>query len=100
MPPHRLHEPVEVLLQLPGQAALADASLSCDRDEAHAPLAPRGVEELLEQPELHVPSHEGGLQAVTAASATPLAHDAERPPHRDGGGLALQVVLAGGLEDH
>ena len=52
VPVDALDDAVDVLQELPGEAALADAALAGDRDEPDASL-PRGrVEEVLEEPEL------------------------------------------------
>jgi hypothetical protein len=99
VPPDLLGQAVDVLEELPGQAALADAGLPGDRHQAGALLPGRGVEEVLQEPQLLLAADEGGLQEVGAATAAPLGHDAQRPPGLDGRSLALQQLLPGLLED-
>ena len=69
-----------------------------DRDEPRAPLAGRRVEEVLEQTELVVAADERRLERVGPVAAADLGDDAERAPGRDRRGLALEDLLAGGLE--
>ena len=72
MPVRRHDEPIEVLLELPGEPRLADASLADDADEARLPLALGGVEQVLEQAQVVVPPDERRLEphvpALTAAA--------------------------------
>ena len=98
VPAHGLHEPVDVLLELPGQAALADAGLAGDRDEAGATLAGGGVEEVLEERQLLVASDERRLQPLRATRPAPTGDDAEGLPGRLGSGLALERLLPHGVE--
>ena len=98
VPPDPLGDAVEVLLELPGEAALAHAAAAEDRDVPDAPLAARGVEEVLEQPELHVAADERRLEALGPAPPAALGDDANGPPCRHRRLLALEGLLAGGLE--
>ena len=84
---------VDVLLELPGEARLAGAGLSGDRHEAQTAIPLRGVQQVLEQPELLIAAHERRLEALGAADAAQLAHDAQRPPRGHRRGLALDQVL-------
>ena len=93
-----LADPVDVLEELPGEPALADAALAGDGQEAHAPLARGGVQEVLQQAQLVVATHERRLDPLAPALAAALGDDPERPPRRDRGGLALEELLAGRLE--
>ncbi len=94
MPPHRLDHAVDVLEELPRQAALADPGLAGDRVQAHAPLARVAVEQVLEQAELGIAADERRLEAVVAAAAPSLGHDAHRAPRLDGDDLPFIDVLA------
>ncbi len=100
MPPDLLDDAVDVLEELPREAALADARLAGDGDEAHPALARGRVEQVLEQPQLRVTPHERGFETVVAAAAASLGHDPHRAPGRDGQGLPLEIVLAGRLVGH
>ena len=93
-----LADAVDVLEELPRQPALADAALAGDREEPDAALARRRVQEVLEQAELVVATHEGRLDALAPALPAALGDHPERPPRRDRCGLALQELLAGRLE--
>ncbi len=59
---------------------------------------PDRVELLLELPQLLVAADERRLERVRASVAAALRDDAERLPRRDGAGLALERVVADGLE--
>ncbi len=68
-----------------------------DRDEPRA-LLPRGrVVQVLEQPQLVVAADERRLERL-AATAAPLGDDPQRDEGRDRARLALERLLAGGLE--
>ena len=98
VPPDRLDDPVDVLQELPAEPALADAGGAHDADQADPPLAAGGVEELLQEPKLDVAADERRLERVGTTAPTPLGHDTSGTPRRESGGLALQLVFAGGLE--
>ena len=98
VPPDGVHHAVEVLLELPRQAALAHAGRARDRDEAGSTLAGRRMEEVLEHPDLLVATHERGLEELRATPASALGDDPQRPPRGDWMLLALEHVLAGFLE--
>ena len=62
MPPDVLGETVDVLEELPAQARLADAGDAHDGDKVRPSLRRGGVEELLDEAELSVSSHERRLE--------------------------------------
>ena len=98
VPPDRVGQAVDVLEELPGQPGLAEAGRADDADEAGAALAGRGVEHVLEEPELLVAADERGLERVLAVATAGLGHDPGRAPGLDRRLLALEVLLAGLLE--
>jgi hypothetical protein len=61
VPVHLLDDPVEVLVELPRQARLADPGDSGHRDEVRPPFLRTAVEELLDQLQLAVAADEGRL---------------------------------------
>ena len=95
MPVRALADPVEVLLELPGQPMLPDPGLTDDRDQARLALPPGGVEQVLDQAQLLVTAHERRFQRALATGAAAQGLDAERVPGLDRGRLALQQLLAG-----
>ena len=97
VPPHPLDDAVDVLEELPGEAALADPGLARDRDEPDPLLARRRVEQVLEQPQLGVAPDERRLEALVPATTAALGDDAHRPPRGNRRFLALEHLLAGGL---
>ena len=64
VPVDGLDDAVDVLQELPGEAALADAGRPGDRHEPRAALAGGRVEQVLEQPQLVVAADERRLEAV------------------------------------
>src|SRR5215212_9930353 len=97
MPPHRFHDAVAVLRQLPGQSALAQSRRRADEDESRAALAPGGVEQVLEQTHLVVASDERGLEGVRPVLAAELGDDPGRPPGLNRARFTLEHVLSGWL---
>ena len=98
MPVDRLADPVDVLLELPGQPALADPARAGDRDEP-GPAVPAGRrDQVLEQAQLLVPADERRLGQVGPAPTPALGHDAQRPIGGDRRRLALERLVAGLLE--
>ena len=97
VPPHPLDDAVDVLEELPCEAALADAGLARDRDEPDALLARRRVEQVLEQPQLRVATDERRLEALVTAPPAALGDDAQGQERRDRRHLALEHLLARGL---
>ena len=98
MPTNASSNGVEVFLELPRQPALADAGNAGNRHEPHAPFASRGVEHVLQQPELPVSADERRLQSLRPVATAELGHDAQRAPCGDGCRFALQQVFARRLE--
>ena len=98
MPVDLLDEAVDVLLELPGQATLADPRRPGDGDESRAPFRARGVDHVLQQAQLDLTPHERRLEALTSATPALVGHHAQCAPSRHGGGLALQHLFAGRLE--
>ena len=68
VPAHVVCEPVDVLLELPGETRLAGARGADDRDEPRATLLRGRVEEILDQPELRRPADERRLEAAARPS--------------------------------
>ena len=68
------------------------------RHDAQALLAAGGVEQLLEQSELFLAADERRLERLRPVAPATLADDAHRPPRGHGRLLALEHLLAGGLE--
>ena len=79
VPPDLLDQPVEVLLELPRQARLADPRRPHDAHEARLPLACAGVEQVLEQAQLLVPPDERRLERLAAVAAADAPPRPERP---------------------
>jgi hypothetical protein len=86
VPPDRLRDAVGPLLELPGEAALADAGRAGDRDEPGAAIAPHGRQGVPQEAEILVAADERRLREVGAPAAAPLGHDPQRPPGRHGRG--------------
>ena len=98
VPEDGVDDAVDVFQELPREAALANAGLPGDRHEPNPAVAGRGVEQVLEEPQLGVAADERGLEAVLAAAATALRNDPYGPPGRYGSGLALEVLLVDRFE--
>ena len=98
MPVDRLADPVDVLVELPGQATLADARLADHRHEPQASLTRGRVEHLLDKSQLRLAAHERWLEDVRTARPTDHANDADRSPRRHRRGLALEQLVAGRFE--
>ena len=64
VPEDVVDEAVDVLQELPGEPALADAGRADDRHEPGAAVAAGGVEQVLEQPQLVVAADERRLERV------------------------------------
>jgi hypothetical protein len=82
VPPDRLDEAVDVLAQLPGEAALADSGGPGDRHEAGPPVASDCVQGVLEGPQFLGSADEGRLEDVGAAAPLALGDDGAGPPGR------------------
>ena len=90
---------VEVLVELPRQARLADPGDAHGRDEVGRALLGGGVEELLDAAQLTVAADERGLEAGRLERAPPARGDTKRSEELRGLGFALQLVAAGVLVD-
>ncbi len=97
VPPEGIRQPVDVLLELPGESRLADAGDPHHRDELRLPFLGAGVKELLDEPQLAVASDEGRLEPDRLLRTAPGGGDAERAVERNRLRLSLQLVLHGGL---
>src|SRR6266508_2359934 len=99
MPPDVLNEAVDVLLELPGQARLADAGYTDHRDEARAPVVRGRVEQVLDEPELPIAADERRLEPDRATLAAPRPDDSRRTPELDRLRFPLQPVRTRVLVD-
>ena len=97
MPVDDLGDPVEVLVELPGEPRLADSSDAGDRDEMRLALLGAGMEELLQLPQLALAADKRRFETVRCHLASPRGHDPLRAPERHAFLLALQLVLTGRL---
>jgi hypothetical protein len=79
VPEHLVQDPVEVLLELPREARLADAGDADDRDEVRLTLLRRAVEVFLDQAQLACPAHERRLELARRPSTPADRGDPERP---------------------
>src|SRR5207302_1226413 len=75
MPPDVVDEAVDVLLELPGQARLADAGHTDRGDEARSAVVRGRVEQVLDEPELSVAADERRFEPPRA---TPGEHTGSR----------------------
>ena len=100
MPERLAGEPVDVFLELPRQPRLADPGDPVDEHELRAALVGGGVEELLDESQLAVPTDERRFEAGRAERASRSGDDAERTPQLDRLGLALERVQAGVVVGH
>ena len=99
VPPDVAGEPVDVLLELPGEAGLADAADPDDRDEVRPAVFGGGVVELLDEPQLAIAPDERRLETAGLRRSADEADDPHRLPELDRLGLALERVAARVLED-
>ena len=98
MPVDGLDRAIEVFLELPGQARLADARRPGHGHEPGATVAAGGDHQVLQQAHLLFAPNEGRFGQLRAALPATLGHHAQRPPGRHRCGLALEELLAGLLE--
>src|SRR6266508_2866421 len=77
MPVDRVRDAVEVLVELPHQAGLADAGDARHGDEVRLSLLGANVEEILDLPELAVPADERRLETLRLQRATAAGDDAQ-----------------------
>ena len=99
VPPGVRRQPVEVLLELPREAGLADAADAHHRDEMRSALLGGGVEELLDETQIAVAADERGLEGGGSDDAAAQPDHADGAPQRHGFGLPLQLVRPGVLVD-
>ena len=99
VPVHLLDEPVEVLVELPGHARLADPGDSRHGDEVCAPVLCAGVEQILDQLQLALATDERRLEPGRLQRAADAGHDTQGLPEDHELGLPFQLVLARALED-
>ena len=99
VPPHSIRQPIDVLEELPGETGLADAGGADDRHQPGAFLATCRVEQVLQEAEFVLPAHKGRLERLGAVPAADFRHDPQGAPGWHRGGLALECLLAGLLED-
>ena len=95
VPPDVLGETVDVLLELPGKARLADSGDADNGDEVRPSLRRGGVEELLDTPQLAVSPHERRLEPRRLERSPPPRRHPQRLPGGDRLGLPLELVLTG-----
>ena len=88
VPPDVVGEPVDVLLELPGEARLADPGDADDRDELGLALLGGRVEQLLDQAQLAVAADERRLEADGLQGAA-AARGHTRSARQSGTGSAL-----------
>ena len=94
-----LDEAVDVLLELPGEAALADAAGPGDRDEPRAPLAADGVEAASLSRRNSSSRPTNGGSGMSDRPCPPRWATTRRARQAGtGAGLALEELLAGLLE--
>ena len=86
---------VEVLLQLPDEAALANAALAGDGHHAPSAIPFCGVQLVLQQAQLVVTPDEWRLEPLFAARAADAGNDTQRAPRGHGRLLALEQLVAG-----
>jgi hypothetical protein len=95
VPPDVSGQAVDVLLELPGEAGLADASDPDHGDEVCLLLLRACVKELLDQAELALPADEGGLEALGFERAGAACRHPECAEEWDRLCLALEFMDAG-----
>ncbi len=98
VPEDLLDHPVDVLLELPDEPALADAGLPEDRDEPDRALLADGMKELLDDAERAVPADQRSLGQLAPSEPAAEGHDLARLPGLDRLALAPQRPVAGRLE--
>jgi hypothetical protein len=94
VPVNVVGEAVDVLLELPGEAGLADAGDARDRDELCLLFVRRAMEELLDQAQLAIAADEGRFQAEGLERASPPRGYPQRAEEPERLGLALQLWAA------
>ena len=94
MPVRELRQPVEVLVELPCEARLADARDARDRDEVCTALLGGGVEEVLDPAQLAVAADERRLETGRLECSARAGDDAQRLPERREPLFALELERA------
>ena len=94
VPVHDLAQPVEVLVELPGQPRLADPRDPRHRDQLRPTLVGTDVEQVLDLPQLAVTADKRRLQPLRAQLTTHPGDHPQRPPQRRLSFLALQLMRA------
>ncbi len=92
MPAVHLGDAVQVLVEFPAEAALADPGDAAHRDEVGPTALGCGVEEVLHQPQLPVPPDEGSLEPLGLERSADAGDDAHGLVQPDLLRLALQGV--------
>ena len=95
MVPRDLGKAVEILVELPGQAGLADAGDAHDRDQVGLPVVGAREEQLLDGPQLAIAPDERRLQPLGLQGSARSGDHPNRAPERDGFDLALELVGSG-----
>ena len=99
VPPDRVDDPVEVLVELPRQARLADPGDPGHRNEMGPPFRRAAVEELLDQLQLALAPDERRFEPCRAQCSAHSGDDPKRFPEPQRLGFAFEVVVAGALVD-
>src|ERR687891_2366770 len=95
VPEDVVDEAVDVLLELPREARLADARDPDDGEEVRLSLLRGRVEEVLDHPQLALPPDERRLEAFALQGAAAARRHPQRPEEPDRLGLSLQLVHPG-----
>ena len=98
VPVDDLGHAVHVLLEFPDEPALADPALADDRDQPRAPFGTGCDVEVLEHPQLRPPPDERRLELYVPPGSAAASHHPERAVGRHRRGLALECLVARGLE--
>jgi hypothetical protein len=80
VPVDRLSQAVDVLLELPSEPRLPDSGWATDHDQSGRRTLDTGVEQILDQSQLHRPAGERCLEAIDALCPTHPGQDSDRPP--------------------
>jgi hypothetical protein len=99
VPVDSLHDPVEVLVELPREPRLPDARDAGHGDELRALFVGADVEDVLDLPQLAVAAHERRLETLGLQRPAPARDDAQRAPESRLALRALQLVAPGRLVD-
>ena len=98
MPPHALGDSVEVLLEFPGEPTLADTTGPDDRHVSDSTIAARVVEQVLEEAQILIATDERRFERISPAASAAFGDHAHGAPRRDWCDLALEKLVARGLE--